>query len=288
MAGYGFFGGLAEGVETGAKLGFIARQTRVAEKEQATQAELAKAHIAKEKQQADLLKLEKATTIFKDAPKSLKQQIYKQAIVPLANEALGANLDPNVYTDSTEATVVDFGKWLGMHLEGKTSWEDFLNGTGVLRTNMDKENSAQTGSILSDLPEAKAAKASDITTPEEALKRRMEIITKLADLDKRTELEAALASTNPDLAKAFGKTKPTDKAAVLGAALAELRQLNKHLPPESRLKEVTAAQFEQLRAVASAKLGRKVSDAELYAKFLPTEEPSPAGSPANIPPAGAP
>lgn len=247
-AGLGaLFEGAASGIETGTKLGLLVQGQRTA-------IDLKNAQIAKDKieaqktqQEVGLAKIGKITDMYKEVGPETKPILFK-AWANQVNSVYGTTIDPESAATNGKY-MEDFGKLITARQKGTLGEEDFLHLAGELRTKMDKEQSAQTGGILNDLPEGINSKKSPekTTTAVEATKRITEIQQSLAKIDQTDKVTLDIVTSHPELAAALGKPMtPELKAQMIAAASNEIQTLNASLPPERQLKAITRAEYNML------------------------------------------
>lgn len=279
MALEGLFTGLAQGVDSGMRIGLLARQIRAEENRQ--QLEQQKIDIAdkKEAMKAKYESYEKVTNQFKATPKPNRELFWNNVVRPTTKDTFG--YDPGDYGEGKGDYLDAFGDLIQAGKKGPSkggmTWDDVFVQAGWLRTQMDKDQSTQAGDILKDLPEFKAATDKPKKmAPEDAAKRWTELQTSLTKMGKLTDLQSIMVTANPDLAKDKGfmssiTFNPEDIGKMQGAALNEMKVIAPNLPPNLRPQFVTSAEYQKAKAELSVRKGRPISDSEMYSIMMPVD-----------------
>lgn len=283
MAGNdGFFNGL----ESGMKLGLLAREIRNKEREaqieQQKNEQMGRHAAAQEKlERFDKLVLGPFEKLAAINPG------YVQQLWPQMREGVKQNfgLDMGELSDAKIGSMKRIRELIELTRKpadkGGMSWEAVTPLISMETTEMTKPQTDQVKDILGlDIGYQRALHQAQDTkkdmTPEDAAKRWSEITTTVTKMSKLGEMQSAAVAINPSLAenKDFMKAisyNPDEINQMQGAFLNEMRVIAPHLPPDQRPRFFTRAQYKLAKEEYQKRLKRPVSDAEMYSRVIPID-----------------
>lgn len=155
----GLYAGLAQGIDSGARLGLAARAQNNADQTLQIQQQELQQKDQEEKIKNQLASFQQITALYKDTHKSLRPKLWP-AVANQANSLFGTKFDPNVVPDSSNEGVDAAHHEIQNFLDKKQSYGDTMTKLGYIATTLDEDQqkAVKTGAdLLEKTPEGKAS-----------------------------------------------------------------------------------------------------------------------------------
>lgn len=156
----GFFGGLAQGISSGAPIGLAARAQNTAEQEMQMKMAAEADKTKQEQIKNQLAGYQQLTTLYKDTHKTLRPKLWP-VIAQKTNELFGTQFDPNIVPESANDGIEAAHHEIQNFLDKKQTYGDTMKKLGYLAVTLDEDTrkavDASKG-FLTETPEGQKAK----------------------------------------------------------------------------------------------------------------------------------